>query len=236
MASTIKWLHRFMVSQALYPLIISTLLALGMYAARVVVGRSWNYNNLLWNLALAWIPYIASIIAYAFFRVHPKSWWLLIIPGFIWLIFFPNAPYIVTDFLHLQKRPYIPLWYDIALLATFAWTGIFLGIVSLRTMQFIVKEKVGVFLSWVFALTAMALSGFGIYLGRFGRWNSWDLLVNPFQVLGDTLSRITSLFSLLHIAAFTLMFTGFLLATYLMYTWVTNLEGREESRPGSTSG
>jgi uncharacterized membrane protein len=228
MTLTIKGFHRFWVSQALYPLVISTILALVMFAGRVLVGRTWNYNNLVWNLILAWIPYTASVIAYAFFQLYPKRWGLLLIPGAFWLIFFPNAPYIVTDFLHLQERPHIPVWYDIALLATFAWTGIFLGIVSLRTMHFIVKEKLGVLVGWVFALSALILSGFGIYLGRFGRWNSWDLLVNPFQVLRDTVGRITSPMSLLHSAAFTLMFSGFLLATYLMYTWVSSLETREE--------
>lgn len=229
MISTIKGFHRFWSSQALYPLVISTILALGMLAGRVLVGRSWNYNNLVWNLILAWIPYTASVIAYAFFQLYPKRWPLLLIPGAVWLIFFPNAPYIVTDFLHLEQRPHIPLWYDIALLATFAWTGIFLGIVSLRTMHFIVKEKLGAFVGWIFALSALILSGFGIYLGRFGRWNSWDLLVNPFRVLRDTIGRISSPMSLLHVAAFTLMFSGFLLATYLMYTWVSSLETREES-------
>lgn len=224
MMTTLKWLHRFMVSQALYPLILSTLLALGMFAGRVLVGRSWNYNNLVWNLFLAWIPYAASMIAYGCFRLYPKRWWLLLLPGIAWLAFFPNAPYIVTDFLHLQKRPIIPLWYDIALLATFALTGIFLGIVSLRTMHFIVREKLGAVAGWIFTFGALIASGFGIYLGRFGRWNSWDLLFNPFQVLSDTVGRVTSPTSLLHLSAFTLMFAGFLLAAYLMYTWVSSLD------------
>jgi uncharacterized membrane protein len=75
------------------------------------------------------------------------------------------------------------MWYDILMLATFAWTGCFLAIASLRTMQIIVKDHIGWVFSWAFAGIALGLGGLGIYLGRFSRWNSWDIFLSPNEIL-----------------------------------------------------
>jgi len=166
-------LHRFLKNQFLYPLLLSTLLAAAFFAFRVAYSGRWYYDNLPWNLFLAWVPYVCSLWAAAWYRLFPDRWWFLLVPGALWLLFFPNAPYIVTDFYHLEKRPPIPLWYDIGLIATFAWTGCFLAIASLRTMQFLVRKRASGIVSWVFVGIALGLSGVGVYLGRFERWNSW---------------------------------------------------------------
>lgn len=215
--------HRFLVSQVLYPLILSTLLALGFFAGRVFYGQTWNYSNLVWNLFLAWVPYGFSFLAAIIHLTFPRHWWMLLAPGFMWLIFFPNAPYIVTDFLHLTPRPPIPLWYDIGLLATFAWTGCFLAIASLRTMQHLVERYVGKFLGWVFAGISLTMCGLGIYLGRFGRWNSWDLFFQPQDILQDVLVRLVNPMNNLRFFVFTIMFTTFLGVCYLMFVSITHL-------------
>ena len=98
----------------------------------------------------------------------------------MWLAFFPNAPYILTDFLHLGSMgDIVPGWYDVLLLYWFAWTGLILGIVSLYLMQEIVTRGLGTAAGWVFVVVAAGLGSFGIYLGRFLRWNSWDLVRRP---------------------------------------------------------
>jgi uncharacterized membrane protein len=228
-------LHDFLATQSLYPILLSTILAVAFYVGRVFyAGIWWHYSNLVWNLFLAWIPYLFSLLAAVLFRRYPRKWWLLLLPGGLWLIFFPNAPYIVTDFLHLEYRPPVPLWYDIGLLATFAWTGCFLAIASLRTMQFLVRHYLGRFLSWVFVAGALGLSGLGIYLGRFGRFNSWDLLFQPQDVLKDILVRVFNPFNNLRFFGFTLMFTAFLLVLYLMFTSIRRMdepEAETESKP-----
>jgi uncharacterized membrane protein len=221
MSLKIPSLHRFLASQFLYPLLLSTLLAVGMFAFRVgYSGRSY-YDNLPWNLLLAWVPYACSMWAAAWYRLWARKWWMLLLPGILWLVFFPNAPYIVTDFYHLEERPPIPLWYDIGLVTTFAWTGCFLAIASLRTMQFLVGIHANRFVSWVFAGIALGLSGVGVYLGRFERWNSWDLFLRPQKVLRDLAVPLVNPLNNLRFLGFSLMFTALLLVMYLMFVSVT---------------
>jgi uncharacterized membrane protein len=218
MPNFISRLHRFLVSQSFYPIVLSAALALAIFIARVLVsGNRIVYANLVWNLLLAWIPYLFSMLAAAFHRLFPGRWWLLIIPGGIWLAFFPNAPYILTDFFHLTPRPAIPLWYDILLLISFSWTGIFLAVASLRTMQMLVNAYLGGVISWIFVALALGLGGLGIYLGRFERWNSWDLLAHPRSILHDITSRLTNPLENLRFFIFTTLFTCLLLVCYLMF-------------------
>src|SRR6185437_2813015 len=104
---------------------------------------------------------------------------LLLVLGGLWLLFFTNAPYIATDFVHLQHDPLSPYWYDAVTIAAFAWTGVLLGFASLFLMQTVVRQWRGVVSGWVFAGVAIALGSLGIYLGRFLRLNSWDALEHP---------------------------------------------------------
>ncbi|MEJ2598711.1 MAG: DUF1361 domain-containing protein [Anaerolineales bacterium] len=228
MLSRINRLHRFFSSQLLYPLILSSLLALGLFAARVIVSRNTVvYRNLVWNLFLAWLPYLFSVWAAASERISPGKWWLLILPGGLWLIFFPNAPYLMTDFLHLEQRPSIPLWYDILLITSFAWSGLFLAIGSLRTMQLLIKKYLGGFISWLFVAVALGISGLGIYLGRFERWNSWDLILQPRRILHDLKTYLVAPTDNLRFFVFTLLFTTFLLICYLTFIAVRRADESE---------
>jgi len=158
-----------------------------------------------------------SIWAAALYANRSGRWWVLIFPGFLWLIFFLNALYIITVFLHLAVRPRVPMWYDILMLAAFAWTGFFLAITSLRTMQLLVKKHVGWLISWVFAGAVLTLGGIGIYLGRFSRWNSWDIFISPKEILFDVASRVVNPLSNLSFFGFTSIITAFLIVCYLMF-------------------
>lgn len=218
-------LNRFFLRQSLYPILLSSALALSLYVGRVLLSDNhWVYANLVWNLFLAWVPYLCSIWADGTHRLFSRRWGLLIIPGGLWLIFFPNAAYIVTDFLHLEEYWNIPLWYDLLLLASFAWTGIFLSIASLRTMQFLIMNYLGRLASWFFVGVALGLSGLGIYLGRFERWNSWDLLFNPKAILKDIAVWLVNPFDNLRFFGFTILFTSFLLVCYLTFVSVRRMD------------
>lgn len=229
MVARISRMHRFLIGQMTYPILLSTFLSLALYLGRVYLSGRWViYGNLVWNLFLAWIPYVFSVGAAALHRLLPKVGILLVVPGIIWLVFFPNAPYIVTDFLHLEQRPNVPLLYDILLLASFAWTGLFLAIASLRTMQVLVKIYLGNIMSWFFVAVALGLSGLGIYLGRFERWNTWDLLFHFETILKETAKRMLNPMENLRFFGFTVLFTAFLLVCYLTFISVHKVEMLED--------
>jgi uncharacterized membrane protein len=216
---------------SLYPLVLSTLLALGFFAWRAdYTNRWWEYRLLVWNLFLAWVPYACALLAAALHHRWQRLWWLLPLPGLLWLLFFPNAPYIVTDFYHLEWRRPMPLWYDIGLIAMFAFTGIFLGIASLRIMQRLVQTYLGRLISWAFTLVSIGLCGLGIYLGRFGRYNSWDMFVHPQEVLRDIALKVINPLDDLGFVGFTLMFTAIFLVFYLMFISNNPLEEENAAR------
>ncbi len=137
--------------------------------------------------------------------------------AFLWLIFFPNAPYILTDLQHLSQGPSnVPIWYDVILLIWFSWTGMLLGIVSLNLMQEIIKREFNRWFGWAFVLIVAGLSSVGIYIGRFIRLNSWDVFQDPGQTatnLWDWLSD-PSLRSVGFIALYTLFFIFVYLTIY----------------------
>jgi uncharacterized membrane protein len=215
--------HRFLVSQLFYPILLSSLLAGVLFSLRAFQSQSFLYQNLIWNLFLAWLPYIFSLLAALLDNLFKRHWWLLIAPGLLWIIFFPNAPYLVTDFLHLRDYPRVPIWYDIGMLATFAWTGCFLAIASLRTMQTLVQKYMGWFLGWIFTGIALSLGGLGIFLGRISRWNSWDLLLQPKSIIYEVTFSILDPFNNLQFFGFTTLYTAFLLVCYLTFISVRQI-------------
>jgi uncharacterized membrane protein len=135
-------------------------------------------RGLIWNLFLAWIPFVLAVVVYDRWRRRRGGVALLVLGAF-WLLFFPNAPYITTDFVHLERGGAAPFWYDAVTIAAYAWVGLMLGFVSLYLMQTVVRQWRGVVAGWVFAGIAIALGSLGIYLGRFLRLNSWDALEHP---------------------------------------------------------
>jgi uncharacterized membrane protein len=228
-ANRLVRVHHFLARHGLYPILLSTLLAGGLFVTRVYLSQSWTFRFLVWNLFLAWIPYCSSLWAAHLHQRYPDRWWYLIAPGMLWLIFFPNAPYIVTDFQHLYHRIPIPLWYDIGLLTTFAWTGLYLAVFSLRSMQAIVRSFVGTVASWFFVLGVLGLTGLGVYVGRFLRWNSWDLLIRPREVLADVAMHLLNPLANPGVLGVTILFAGFMLVCYLTLVAVPPSEQRKLS-------
>jgi uncharacterized membrane protein len=205
-------LHGILAAHRFYPLLASSALAAVLLALRIGLSGRLTLAFLAWNLTLAWIPWLCSTAAWA-----SKSRAGTAVAGAVWLAFLPNAPYLVTDFLHLQPRAPIPLWYDIALLASFAWAGCLLAIVSLRAMHVLVTRRFGATAGWLFVAGATGLTGLGIYIGRFLRWNSWDLALRPGAVLEDLLSRGISPAAQLRVIGVTGTFAAMFLVTYLVF-------------------
>ena len=222
-------LHRFFLDHHLYPLVLSSALAVGILAVRIYISRQTTFGFLLWNLLLAWIPFLCALWIVSFQKKFPRQWLMLLLPGFLWLIFLPNAPYIVTDLFHLDDRPGVPMWYDIGMLATFAWTGCFLGLTSLRIMQAVVQKYFGWIVGWSFVLASIGLSGIGIYLGRFLQWNSWDLFVRPQLVIADIVARFAHPLRYPQAFGVAILFAAFMLVGYLT---LASLERRQPIAEG----
>jgi uncharacterized membrane protein len=218
-------LRRYRQLAVLASLAFATAICLALLAGRVLYAENGNYSFLAWNLFLAWLPLLCSLFAYNAYKRRSRLSWLVVAGcALAWLLFFPNAPYILTDIMHLRPRPDAPLWFDVLLVIAFAWTGLFLGLVSLSLMQALVRRAAGALASWAFALGVLSLSGAGIYLGRFLRWNSWDVFLSPGGILADLLNAAQH--PLLHArsVAFSGLFSLFLLAAYFMFVALTHLQ------------
>jgi uncharacterized membrane protein len=186
----------------------------GVLGVRLAWSGEPAFLFMLWNLFLAAIPLGCALVLT---KVRHWAPGLALIAG--WLLFFPNAPYVLTDLLHLRPRPGLPLWFDLLVLMSFALVSLWLGFQSLRLAQHWVAERTGAALAWGFVMGSLLLSGFGIYLGRFLRWNSWDIVSRPDALLADIFARFAD--PLAHVKTWTVTFGfgGLLMVAYLF--WVT---------------
>lgn len=169
--------------RVLMALLVSTLASLLLYLGRVRSFDSLAYWFMLWNLLLAWVPLVLAWVWYRRVRVaslnSPLSWVLLV----LWLGFLPNSFYIITDFIHLVDAGKSTVLYDVAMLMSFAWNGILLGFLSIAVVhtQFL-KHFPRRYVHLAVGIVCL-LCSFAIYLGRYLRWNTWDVLVNPAGIL-----------------------------------------------------
>ncbi len=213
----LRKIHHILIDHLFYPLALSTLLSLLFLFFRIYYFDHYSYLFLFWNLFLAWIPYGCSLL-FLYLQRHFSIKWRYLSPlFFIWLFFFPNAPYILTDFWHLRERAPVPLWYDIGLLLAFSWSGCLLAFASLNSIQDLLDKKVGKIISWFFVSTVLALSGLGIYLGRFLRWNSWDLLTKPTLLFQELFQKLTDSEYHPQVIGFTTMFSLILATNYFVF-------------------
>src|SRR5215213_4271993 len=162
-------------------------------------------------LILAWVPLVFAIAAYS--RARRRVDLLVAVLLVPWLLFFPNAPYLLTDFIHLGEGP-APLWYDALMLSAFAWTGLLLGFASLYLVQMILRGTFGAVVSWLGVIVALGLASLGVYVGRFIRLNSWDALLHPIrvaEVVHEQLSAVP-----VRMAEALVALVAFLLVAYLV--------------------
>jgi uncharacterized membrane protein len=191
---------------------------------------STYYRFLIWNLALAWVPFAFALAAYDRARRRLDAYVLVL--AVLWLLFFPNAPYVLTDFIHLSANAPAPLWYDALMLSAFAWTALLLGFASLYLMHALARSVVGAVWSWVGVACALGLASFGVYLGRFVRFNSWDALVRPGTVVRVIANDLENPFAHPRMLAVLLALTCFLLVGYaVVYSFASLRLELEREKP-----
>jgi len=175
-----------------------------------------DFRFLAWNLILAWVPLVLGLVVYDGYR--RRGTLLRLAPALVlWLLFLPNAPYIVTDFVHLSANTRAPLWLDGIELSAFAWTGMLLGFVSLYLVHAVLRHRFGALAGWGAVLCVLALASAGVYLGRVKRWNSWDVLTQPGAKLAELHAHLGDPAALAKAFSITLGATALLAAAYLVF-------------------
>lgn len=163
--------------------------SLSLSLVRFLHSDTKAFLFLNWNLFLAFIPWLIS----AFFVQNPRfqrSKILVTLLIAAWLLLFPNAPYLLTDLLHLKQRQSIPLWFDLILILSFAWTGLMYGIFSLMDIEVFMERWLQKRQIVFLIIGLLFLCSFGIYLGRYLRWNSWDVIQAPSELILDMMDRV----------------------------------------------
>jgi uncharacterized membrane protein len=213
-------------------LLLASGTACGMLILRALWGGGTGYSGLVWNLFLAWLPYFFALrLAATEPRTSPQWFGAAALAG-LWLTFFPNAPYLITDLIHLHPehathdRPIallagvsrgqqIPIWFDALLVFAFAWTGVLLAFASLDLVRRKVARLAGEGWGWTVASAAIVLCSFGVALGRFERFNSWDVVTHPHVVIPAVLARMANPLGHLRTTVVTVLLTTFLSLGYV---------------------
>lgn len=170
-------------------LLLATAFCSALVIARAIFYHQYHYLFLMWNLLLAWIPVIAI-------RFMGKPAGKKIAPEEIacialCILFLPNAPYILTDLFHLRQDMHVPIWYDWLVLLASGWTGLLLGMWTLKRIQLWIEFRFSKRLAFYFVPVGLLLCAYGVYLGRYGRWNSWDIVAQPLELLADIFESFT---------------------------------------------
>jgi len=173
-----------------YALIFSNVLSLFFYLIRVISTNDTIYWFLIWNLFLAWLPLLFALWLQKRLKL---SKWLSsgnIILTILWLGFLPNSFYLLSDLIHLQNTGEIGILFDAALFAIFIFNGFFAGFASLYIIHRELIKRIIRHQAHIIIILVILLSSFAIYLGRSLRWNTWDVVFNPAELLYDVSVRI----------------------------------------------
>ncbi|NQX58124.1 DUF1361 domain-containing protein [Paenibacillus qinlingensis] len=216
-------------------LCVATLISLlSVYTIQSASGNR-PYLFIFWDTFLAWVPVgIAVMLDLIFSYTRKKTRALIsIVVGASWLFFYPNAPYLVTDLLHVFARysfdptkrfwADVDFWQHLFTIFTIAMIGLLLGAYSLFSVQHLVRVSYGAVASWSFAIFVLLLSSFGIYIGRFIRWNSWDVIMRPGYILKELVIMLTDRSKLYHIFTFCKFMFMVLIISYVLIYVITRV-------------
>ena len=202
----------------------AALLAASAWCVLLLVVRKHEfgaagYRYLVWNLTLAWIPLLLAIVLVVAYRLRRSAFELATV-GAAWLLFLPNAPYVLTDFIHLGQRHRM---YDTIVMGSFAVTGLALGFASVLLVQLVVTRAGGALLGWSAAVVSLFFASVGVYLGRVVRLNSWDAVQRPHRMWQLARFRLEDPFGNRYLIGFVIAFCGFLTLAYAGFYGFTAL-------------
>jgi len=192
---------------------------IALLIARLVHLGSLAYPLIVWNLILAWVPLLLSLALLACAKRRRPGRELVAI-GLLWLLFLPNAPYVMTDFVHLG---YYHRLFDSLIFGSFGATGLALGLASLVIVQSVVTRAKGASAGWAVAAASLVASAVGIYLGRVQRLNSWDAITHPGRILAIVRTWLDNPLGHQHLMLVVGGLAVFLGLTYLVLYALTSL-------------
>ncbi|MEW8974366.1 MAG: DUF1361 domain-containing protein [Tissierellaceae bacterium] len=201
------------------------------YFIWIIFGGNLRQFYMIWNLILAWIPLSMVLVIDAIDkRYGERSWtrFIIIFMWILWILFYPNSPYMITDFIHISPNEYylinpnytpysgqpkilfnddIRIWIDLINIAIGVWLGYTAGFISLYKNQKRLLRRFNSLISWIFVLIVNLLTGIAVHIGRFNRWNSWDIIFNPVNIIKifQDIGNIKALKFILLFAAFNLI-------------------------------
>lgn len=194
-------------------LLLSVSFSMCLVLVRFLYSQTLDYRFYGWNTFLAAIPYLVSTQLIKLRKLRIAAVVLLC----LWLLFFPNAPYLITDLLHYEERPPVPFWYDILLVIAATWNGLILGIVSLMNVELFLSRHVKPFWVTVTIFVSLLLCSYGIFLGRFLRLNSWDILKDPAYLAYTSAHHVLLPQRYTKLWVFTVLFTVLLSIIYFTF-------------------
>jgi uncharacterized membrane protein len=177
-------------TQFLLALGLATGVTFGLFIVRALRNGNTDYDYLVWNLFLAWLPLIFALWLAKVLRTKLWSTWEAVTASLLWLVFLPNSFYMVADFTHLQNIGTVDVLYDAVMFTAFIYLGLTIGFSSLYLVHLELKQRFSARLSAAWIGAVLLLASFAIYLGRDLRWNSWDILTNPGGLLFDVSDRL----------------------------------------------
>ena len=195
-------------------LVMSVLFSVALIMGRIAYTGMFTYVFLIWNIFLGALPYfITRTIAKHTRLISSRLSFLLVF--LLWLFWVPNSFYIITDLFHLGSTPAMPRWYDLALILSCAWNGLLLGVLSVRQMEKIWEERVPRINGWCFIMPVMFLNAWGVYIGRYLRFNTWDIVSSPFALMADIFDMLVHPMQNKYAWGMVLCFTGLMWVMYI---------------------
>jgi uncharacterized membrane protein len=195
--------------------VASILFSIVLMVARIVVSGNLIFTFLLWNLFLAFVPYAVSNWLSRNTKVVQNR--LMFCAVFVvWLLFIPNSFYIITDLFHLGRFVDMHLWFDLTMILSFAWNGILLGVLSVRQMEKIMEAFLSKRTKMLFIYVVMFLNALGVYIGRYLRFNSWDVVTDPSLIIKEVLNLVMHPIEYKYVWSMIICFSVFMTLLYFV--------------------
>lgn len=121
----------------------------------------------------------------------------------------------------------MPIWFDLVLILSFAWTGLLYGFLSLWNLEALMEQFLSKRMITSISVFLLFVSSFGIYIGRYLRWNSWDILHHPGRLLGDVGDRLINPFDHSRTWGVTIFMGLFLVMLYFTFRILRNSKNSE---------